>query len=114
MSSCWLAEACESCLINNFLIKNTFIKLCVKDPISLLLQEGRASKSPAGPNSHHIASQADANYPGSLSWQDPYLLGGDPLGMRGSQAWPATQASQAHDPFLAEAHPSEVHLTPHF
>lgn len=62
-----------------------------------------------------MASQADANYPASLPSQDPYLLGADPLGGRGSQAWPATQASQAADPFLTETHPSQVlqsHPTP--
>ena len=65
-------------------------------------------KSPAGTSNHHMASQADANYPSSLPSQDPYLLGDPSLGVRGSQAWPATQASQASDPFLTESHPSQV------
>ena len=67
-----------------------------------------AGRSPAGTSNHHMVSQADANYPGSLSSQDPYLLGDPSLGVRGSQAWPATQASQASDPFLAETYPSQV------
>lgn len=70
-----------------------------------------AGKSPAGISSQHMASQADANYPGSLPSQDPFLLGDPSLGaMGGSQAWPATQASQAPDPFLAEPHPPQVQI----
>ena len=69
-----------------------------------------AGKSLAGKSSHHLASQVDANYPSSLPSQDPYLLGDPPLGVRGSQAWPATQASQASDPFPAETHPSQVQI----
>lgn len=67
-----------------------------------------AGKSPARASNHHMASQADANYPSSLPSQDPYLLGDPSLEVRASQAWPATQASQASDPFLAETHPSQV------
>lgn len=64
----------------------------------------------AGKSSHHMASQADANYHSSFLSQDPYLLGDPPLGVRGSQAWPATQASQASDPFLAATQPSQVQI----
>ena len=67
-----------------------------------------AGKSPEGSSNHHVASQADANYPNSLPSLDPYLLGDPSQGVRGSQAWPATQASQASDPFLAENHASQV------
>ena len=56
-----------------------------------------------GNSSHHMASQADANYPASLSTQDPFMLGGslgDREGLRGAQAWPDTQASQGPEPLM--------------
>lgn len=49
--------------------------------------------SQAGPSSHNMASQADANYSTSLPWK------GQPATQRrSSQAWPDTQASQGPDP----------------
>ncbi|KAL0044796.1 hypothetical protein WJX82_009971 [Trebouxia sp. C0006] len=56
-------------------------------------QESMGWGSQAGPSSHHMASQADANYSTSLPWK-----GQSGSQRQSSQAWPDTQASQGPDP----------------
>ncbi|KAL0032922.1 hypothetical protein WJX77_006479 [Trebouxia sp. C0004] len=62
-------------------------------PTSQLWQDSMGWGSQAGPSSHHMASQADANYSSSLPW-----TGQTGSQSRNSQAWPDTQASQGPDP----------------
>ena len=57
------------------------------------MQDSVGWGSQAGPSSHHMASQADANYSTSMP------LKVQPGSQRqSSQAWPDTQASQGPDP----------------
>ena len=72
------------------------------------LQDSMAWEFLAGTSSHHMDSQGAANYPDT---QDPFVPGGSergPLEVRGSQAWPGTQASQGPDPLLGDPQPGQV------
>ncbi len=60
------------------------------------VQDSMGWGSQTGPSSHHMASQADANYSSSMPWK------GQPGSQRrSSQAWPHTQASQGPHPLGA-------------